>query len=713
MQAGFGGAFPCPMKSFCPSVSLLTALLITGSTVSRGDQSTAQVDSFEALVASVAKPPAAEKPRAEEAARLDYCVSEEALKLRKAAVLEKAVDIVPDNKPSGKQSLRVVLARLMRDPQDAMAWENVKVVAPFAGKSAHFTKIMLAYIYGKYHASLPPGMLDVLRQQAETYEEFLGTGTENHIAMQRVSGCIFGHAFPEMKTAYGIPGKELEGLTMDWIPRYGKAVYAASMKEYLSMIYLGVHNEIWLTAAQYCPTESSRQAGQAMLDWIWSDLAVNTHLSQTVPPSTRAKLMLDHSAPMIHPSTHAQWLAWLYWGDLRSKPGSDPLPPIAAALNKKTKASKMKEGNEGYQTAIVPAISDLAPNEIIRNLGAKRVPLPYMLLQSRAHGSFVGAAATNPFLKRKEKAEAEITRNHLRSAYIARDYSIGAGYFRKDETGDNEQYMHLLPTAITYRSNDLLNSIFVTHPYWYAGEPHGNDEEASKVFGLDCWLGKSPFERTLHWENTVMHLFDIPETDASVRDAKAKEAAKWTDSRLVNPLKKACVYVPENIDETRQTSWGWVLREGDVYVSLRPVNASQAKWETCTNEVQKGYKRLVMEGSLMALVTEVGDAAEYSDIEAFIAKVGAATLDLSQLSAKRIDYVSSRRIPFSLQSVDSTWFPKASVKGVPLDFENWPICESPYVTSRKGVLSVNDGKAGFTVEWKGDKPVYATYQCTK
>ena len=321
--------------------------------------------------------------------------------------------------------------------------------------------------------------------------------------------------------------------------------------------------------------------------------------------------------------------------------------------------------------------------------------------------------AANPFLKSKGKPEAEITRNHMRSAYVARNYSIGAGYFRKDDTGDNEQYMHLLPTAITYRSADLLNTIFVAHPYWYAGEPHGNDGESNKVFGLDCWLGKSPFERTVHWENSVMYLFNIPGADQYLQDSKPKDAAKWTDSRLEHPLKKVCVYVPESVDETRQTPWGWVLREGDVYVSLRPVNVSKASWETCTNTVQKGYKRLVMEGSLMGLVTEVGDAEEYGDIDAFIAKAGSAALDLSHLAAKRVDYVSSRGIPFSLQYDESSWFPKASVKGAALDFENWPICESPYVTSRNGVLDVNDGKNGFTVRWQADKPVYGTYQIPK
>jgi hypothetical protein len=47
---------------------------------------------------------------------------------------------------------------------------------------------------------------------------------------------------------------------------------------------------------------------------------------------------------------------------------------------------------------------------------------------------------------------------------------------------------------------------------------------------------------------------------------------------------------------------------------------------------------------------------------------------------------------------------------VPLDFEQWPICESPYVKSRAGTLEVNDGQAGFRVAWRDNVPVYTSYK---
>jgi hypothetical protein len=192
--------------------------------------------------------------------------------------------------------------------------------------------------------------------------------------------------------------------------------------------------------------------------------------------------------------------------------------------------------------------------------------------------------------------------------------------------------------------------------------------------------------------------------------AKKKEAAKWTDSRRLTPLPNVCIYVPESIDETRRTDWGWLLREGDVYVALRPVNATKVEWQTCTNDVQKGYKRLVLTGSGLGLIVEAGDAAEYGDVDTFIVRIGAAVVDASKLSDKRIDYVSSRGIPLSLRFNDTSWFPHAAVKGVPLDFEQWPICESPYVQSRAGTLDVNDGQTGFRVAWRDNVPVTTSYK---
>ncbi|WP_395743528.1 hypothetical protein [Prosthecobacter sp.] len=62
-----------------------------------------------------------------------------------------------------------------------------------------------------------------------------------------------------------------------------------------------------------------------------------------------------------------------------------------------------------------------------------------------------------------------------------------------------------------------------------------------------------------------------------------------------------------------------------------------------------------------------------------------------------------------MKSVPGTWLPEATVNGAKLDFEHWPIGESPFVNSADQVLDVNDGRQGFSIDWSGRLPVYTYY----
>ncbi len=665
------------------------------------------VSNFDELVASISVFQQ-EQIGEQEQENLQYRVSDDAVWKRKNAILEKASLIDPGKKSNGKQSTRVDIARLARDITDQEALQNIVTVAPYDGHDAHFTKLGLSYLYGRFNERLPEEVQLALLEQAPAYTEYLGLGTENHISMQRIAASVFGAAFPEMTTHYGLKGKELAKLANQWIQDYGQTVYRSGIHEYLSPIYLGVHNECWVTAAECGPTAPVRLMSQAMLDWIWSDLAVNSHLGQVLPPVTRAKTMLHNEAQASYPTTHAQFLAWLYWGDLHSRPGSDLLPESVRSFSAGISTNEMLDRALGFQTALLPAASELLPNEIIRNLGGKNIQLPYMLLQSRPHGQVLNEVALNPYSRKKNNRSKDVIRNHLRSVYVARNYSLSGGYFRQDQSGKNEQYKHIIPTSLSYRTTDKLNSIIISHPYWYAGTPHGNEEEANMVFGMDCWLGKSPYEQMLHWENTLIYVYDIPDEDPAASADKEAEADKWVATRSVNPLKTVCVYVPESIDEIRETEWGWFMREGDVYIALQTVGVSNEYWEACTNPIQNGYRRFVTEGSLQALVVEVGDATEYGSEDGFTSKIETAVLDASDFqSRKTIRYLSTRNIPFEITFNSRDWFPRARVKSATLDFERWPICQSPYVSCKDGVLRVNDGIKGFSIDWSGALPVYS------
>ena len=90
-------------------------------------------------------------------------------------------------------------------------------------------------------------------------------------------------------------------------------------------------------------------------------------------------------------------------------------------------------------------------------------------------------------------------------------------------------------------------------------------------------------------------------------------------------------------------------------------------------------------------------------------------LDTSELdSNKEVTYTSTRGNTLFLQhqpvpNTSSTWLPNASINGTTLDFDAWPISQSPYVKCSNRVLHVNDGRSGFTIDWSGDLPEYTYF----
>jgi hypothetical protein len=45
-----------------------------------------------------------------------------------------------------------------------------------------------------------------------------------------------------------------------------------------------------------------------------------------------------------------------------------------------------------------------------------------------------------------------------------------------------------------------------------------------------------------------------------------------------------------------------------------------------------------------------------------------------------------------------------------VSLKEWPVYDGKYVTQKDGILTVNDGKDGFIVDFSGDKPVYKPWK---
>jgi hypothetical protein len=589
---------------------------------------------------------------------------------------------------NGKQTHPIVLARLATGTADEACKRYLARSAGYRAKDSMFGMSSLAGIYCRYEDQLPEDVRQTIRDQVLTYPHFLGGGTENHVTMKRAAGLLFGERFPDDTFHHDISGRELAFVCKDYVRNYGQRVYASSLYEYLSPVYFGVHLHPWLHVAECSKDDEMRLMARALADWLMIDLAINTHHGVSIPPVLRDRGMLHTGHPKLnhHKLSATQAIAWLFWGQgVRNAVPRELVNPTV-------------------MSEVLAA--EYVPHPAIRHLGAKHVGLPYMLRQARTSKRFLEPSYVNPHGYPEMRAEPEFgpntPRNHVRSVYVSEDYALGTGNFRENIL--DPQLRTNVPFGAVWRSPDANCSLVVGHPYFYPDKPVGPWGGTSPE---DMWSGTSPFQQTVHWENTAIVLFDIPD-----RDPYAGTNFRW-GAPIMKPVKprekpiQSCfAYFAGTVDQRVQTDAGFFLREGDVYVAIRPL-AEGAQWNMSKMD---GYDRLDMPGAVTGCVVEIGDKSEYGSFEAFQQRVSESDLDTSRLTSdKRVSYVSSRGHRLAIQFNHDDWLPHASVNGEALDFDAWPICESPYVTCRDRVLDVHDGRQGFTIAWRGDSPVYTYF----
>lgn len=432
----------------------------------------------------------------------------------------------------------------------------------------------------------------------------------------------------------------------------------------------------------------ARLMGEALLDWMYADVAVNSFECSMLPPLNREKGLLNGTYQRGVPTGIGPWISWLLFGGGHVPEGDGPFP----------------EGLDPMHSAVCcHALSTWSPHPVIRNIAAKRLTLPYTLHQSRAPWAHIEPTMVNDFEKKAIKgraAAAPHVREHLRSVYFEHDYAIGAGYFRT--APEDPMTRSNLPFGVWWRSMQEHNFLLVSHPYWFAELP-GEDGEPAQ--GDNDWLGISPFCRMVHHENAAVLLYDLPEKDPYV-DMEQRGSTKLRVQRSGKIIPSIFVYVPETVHERVETAAWFFVRENDIYIGIRPLTPG-AKWATSSH---RGFDRIAIPGRLTGVVIEMGDRREYGSFQDFQSKVASAKVDTSRLaSEKSINYLSTRGHRLSVSHVPDTWLPSASVNGTKLNFDVWPISESPYVKSRDHVLDVNDGAKGFAIDWSGEYPAYTYY----
>ena len=652
-------------------------------------QGTAWSGSFEDLVARVAtiETPEPYAPGLDEA--LAERVDERLIARRKHLMIRAgAKDPFIPRLSNPKHQFPTVLCRLCLDPQDEAALAYVPVGSRFREQGDTFGKSSLARIFCQFGHLLTPEQRAAVVQEVTTYPGFFSGGTENHVNMRRTAGLLFGEWLPKETFHFGMTGAQMAGECRQYTRAYGKAIYRASMVEYLSPAYHVVNTGPFLNVVDHAKNEESRIMARAVLDWMMADLALNSHHGIVLPPQQREKGLLTNHYQLTHARGLAQWVGWLYWG-------CGTTPDDESVL-----ASDLPPEKPYNMPALLHAVSSWNPHPAVLNVAAKRVHTPFTVWQSRGNWACIEPAQVNRWGKTTAAhAQGADPRYNMRSVYIARHYALGASYRHEDIM--DPIVRNAMPFVVAWRSKHLRNWLHVAHPYWYTLRK-GDD---GRPLGRNDWSGTSPFLRMVHWENAAVVLYDIPARDPYSGKA-GKGSALFRSERSEDVIQCIFVYAPNTVERVKKGE-DFFLRDGDVFVGLRPFGG-EAAWEPAPYD---GFVRLAIPGPKVGFAVEVGDAAEYGSFDAFQQRMAGAVLDTTSLAANtRVAYVSARGHRLDIRHTQKGWLPDAWVNGAKLEFDAWPTGESPYVSCRNMVLDVNDGREGFRVDWTADLPTYSYYR---
>ena len=152
--------------------------------------------------------------------------------------------------------------------------------------------------------------------------------------------------------------------------------------------------------------------------------------------------------------------------------------------------------------------------------------------------------------------------------YVYRDklYAMGSGFMQYNL--EYQYYWDFTMFRAIYKSRDRANFIECYHPYW-----RSNDRR---------WQGlNSPCEQWAQHKGTAIVLFNIPDADpwpdgkgAGGGTTGATRRTLFRDARsnhFNNLIKEVLLRYPKSIDQQAESD-GWIfLREGEVYIAIRPL----------------------------------------------------------------------------------------------------------------------------------------------
>ena len=577
------------------------------------------------------------------------------------------------------------LARLALNPDDAYVIDRITRYydnVPEGTNAQQFSYAGVAWVLGKYWDKFTPAQRDHLKAKLKGFSDLLGHGTENHAIMKGAAAYLFAQYWPDetgwlrgtmTSTEMGATARAQMLGTMRSLYNYGFA-------ENLSNNYTPVHLFPYYALYDCATDPEMKNAADAALHFHLANAAANHFEGVGITPANRDYSSATLNAHSMSIPTSMHWIRWFYWPDAQN------FTPLA------------KDGGDGNYVGYA-AVSSWKPPAAINSL-ARGETAPYELTASaRGWIAYWGVTDSSTLMGRPGECVRYVYRDKL--------YAMGSGFFQYQP---GQFYVDYNAFRAIYKSPDRFNIIECFHPYW-----RSNTRE---------WGGlNSPFMQMAQHKGTAIALFNIP-TEDPWEGLGTSGWQAYRDDHFDNLIQEALVSYPTSIDQTTEEN-GWIfLREGDVYIAIRPLKAytigDDYKPGKAAVATAEDYKVVRSAFAQTGFVFDIATKEEFATFEAFQTAVNQNPLQVDW------DNLSVAYTSVGGDAITATWNPpdyqatttrvlvrpditvNGAVVPVDRDFINAKaVMKSPSVSLVDRMLRLKTPSGRLEVDWRGEVPKFS------
>lgn len=301
----------------------------------------------------------------------------------------------------------------------------------------------------------------------------------------------------------------------------------------------------------------------------------------------------------------------------------------------------------GFRYAVHPATSSWRPNKVLCNIAQKKLAALPAEQRNTKPNYWYGAGL-----------EPKAGQYH-ETVYNAPQFTIGTLW-----NGHGSQMTRFM---IAVQSDK--GAVTFT-----GGNPRCSDHTGKKT-GIGFADGNGRYTQFAAMGATVMSLSQAPDDD--------------TDAGY------SFFTIPEGMTPKEVAGWQ-TFPIGDTIVALWPIGGNTEIAETAPDKKGNTKKFLKIPGAKTGFVVHVGnDFAKLKVTDNSVTDATGKTLTMKFNPATEDDAHGNR-------------VADVTIDGQSVDVSKWPLYSGPFVTHQPGLLTVSDGKDGYSVDFTGDLPVYKT-----